>query len=530
MPRRRFVLGGTVLLSVMLHAMGMARSPLPAQDGLKYLRVARAFQSESPILAIRGTDQHPLYPMAVALVQPVVAWGSGPGPDSWRVAAQGVSALASVLLLFPLHRLTRALFENSAADLGCFLYVLLPRPAAIGHDTLADPLALLACLTSLDCGWRALAGRDIRWAIGCGLAGGLGYWIRPEVLVAPLVVGLVGVVLAARRGFRGDLSNRWASDPLRAFGVVSVAALAMVGLYASAKGEVSEKLALRRWAGMAPSSSPKPVASRPVRDGLEDRHWDFSAKAEEGPPARWTVRDAAGAMVDAWAEGLGWLLAPFVFWGMVRARRYEGSSLAVVVCGIYALVFVGILLRHATGLGYLSARHCLSLVVLGIPWAAAGILTCARRLAGWLPLGIGRGLGVSALMVMLIVGVGMQWKEAHASRLGHREAGRWLADHCGTDEGILDTRGWAAFLSGRSRVYDPWHIRQALRDDRLAYLVVGSDELLGESRRAETLRALVDFAFSGGPIASFAGRLGERDDSVEVYRFRRPTSWEGFRP
>jgi hypothetical protein len=35
-----------VLLAVVLHAVGIARTPLPAQDGLKILRVARAFQHQ----------------------------------------------------------------------------------------------------------------------------------------------------------------------------------------------------------------------------------------------------------------------------------------------------------------------------------------------------------------------------------------------------------------------------------------------------------------------------------------------------
>ena len=80
----------------------MARGPLPAQDGLKFIRVARAVPASALGRRRPGTDQHPLYPALVALAEPVVATFDRRGPDAWRIAAQGVSALAALALLVPL--------------------------------------------------------------------------------------------------------------------------------------------------------------------------------------------------------------------------------------------------------------------------------------------------------------------------------------------------------------------------------------------------------------------------------------------
>ena len=113
----RRTLFAIVLLAAALHGVGIARSILPAQDGLKFLRIARGFQTHPWADVVRGTDQHPLYPALVALAEPCVRLFSGRGPTTWRIAGQLVAALASIAMLFPLHGLTRRLFNDHVANL-----------------------------------------------------------------------------------------------------------------------------------------------------------------------------------------------------------------------------------------------------------------------------------------------------------------------------------------------------------------------------------------------------------------------------
>ena len=115
----------------------------------------------------------------------------------------------------------------------------------------------------------------------------------------------------------------------------------------------------------------------------------------------------------------------------------------------------------------------------------------------------------------------------HLSRWGHWAAGRWLADHAQPSELVLDTRGWARFVSGQAG-YDYWHVRQALTDSHLSYIVVGLDEVDAGSARARTLNALLSYAAT--PLLDFPAPPGERSAGVRLYRYHRPLTWEGLVP
>lgn len=114
------------LLAASLHAWAVSRTLLPAQDGLKFIRVARQFQTAPWAVVIRGADVHPLYPALIATAEPLVAWCVGKGPDAWRIAAQVIAAISSIGLLFPVYFLTRSLFDRRIAFIAAGLLALLP--------------------------------------------------------------------------------------------------------------------------------------------------------------------------------------------------------------------------------------------------------------------------------------------------------------------------------------------------------------------------------------------------------------------
>jgi hypothetical protein len=544
--RRRLL--AIVVLAAVLHALGIARTTLPAQDGLKFIRIARQFQERPAIDVIRDSDRHPLYPAFVALAEPLVAALRGHGPETWRIAAQGVAALAAIAAVFPLYSLARGLFPEWIAALAALLFVLLPLPSEVGRDTLSDSLGLLATLWALRLAAVALsreAGRRTAF-VGCGIAAGLGYMARPEVVVVPLAV------VATRL-----LDRDWSPAPLRRavveLSALSVAFLTLLGGYALAKGEVSEKLALRYGAGLARPCAPVRVARPWLPPGLDDPRWDFSPKEETLPgeastPVPSTPLAAIGALVARWAEGLGGFLGLFAIWGAVRAgvlrtqvARQETPtrdspvaetvpprlrSLLTIYLALYSLALV----RHLLTLGYLSDRHVLPLVAVSLPWAAAGVALCFGQLAltsGWSQRRTRRVGTALVVLISLVVLAAPPWKPRHHSRWGHWAAGRWLQEHATPAQAILDTRGWASFVANRP-CYDYWHVRQALTDPHLAYVVVGADELSAPSQRAETLRAVL--AYSARAVAAFPDDKGGDGIGVLVYRYQRPDSWEGLRP
>ncbi len=96
-----------VLFAITMHVVAIAHTVLPVQDGLKFIRIAREFQTQPWADVIRGSDSHPLYPALVALTEPLVACFRSHGPDAWRIAAQIAAVIASVLLIVPIYGLTR---------------------------------------------------------------------------------------------------------------------------------------------------------------------------------------------------------------------------------------------------------------------------------------------------------------------------------------------------------------------------------------------------------------------------------------
>jgi hypothetical protein len=503
----------------------MVRSPLPAQDGLKLIRFAKQFQSQPWADVVRSSDVHPLYPALVATVEPVVARLAGEGPDSWRIASQLVSMLAAVALLWPLHSLAGALFDGRTATFAVFLYILLPVPAAIGHDTLTDSLASFFLISSLCTGERALRREDWRSALACGLIGGIGYLARPEVVLAPIVVCLVGATRAIRSVSVVERRRSFSRLAASACGM-----LLLIGVYTLIKGEVSEKLSLR--VGMG-TTDPSPRQARSVPQWLptefRGKEWDFSPK-EESTSSKLSpsLASVVESLASDWIEGLGVVLVPLVFVGALRKNR-DGSKVGRWLIFTYAICFVTIVCRHALNLGYLSGRHALGLVILSMPYAAFGMRGVARFLHAFMGSNAlaGRRAALVSLALMLGAGVAAQAKGSHSSRWGHQEAARWLSENARSGDAVLDTRGWASFLKGGPS-YDYWHVRQALTDRNLRYIVVTTDELDAKSPRAETLRTLL--GRTSTKVAGFPEKSGQSREGVQVFRFTRPTEWERSKP
>lgn len=531
-PRRWLI--AIALFAATLNVIGISRTLVPAQDGLKFLSVARQFQNRPLADVVRGSDQHPLYPALVAAAEPAFALVMGTGPETWRVAAQGVSAGASLLLLIPLYYLSRALFDERVGLIAVFIYILLPVPAEVGRDVLANAVGLCATLFSLWLG--ALAIRTERWpmALAAGLAGGLGFLARPEAILAPLAVGLAWCVHA--------VGTRQPRALVRSFAPMALVmgALVCVGAYAMVKGQVSEKLAFRRAVTLGAPAIVQRSVSQPLPPGLDGAKLDLSPKEESdheamGGPARvlvWVVRQ--------WCDELCWGFAVMAVWGLARrrfirelCRRPDQDNEAAVerlVLVAFAVVHLAALIRHGSTLGYLSGRHVIPLVIASMPWAAAGTFVCLRGLGlklSWPPRAKRAALVAASCLVVAILSV-YQLRTSHESRRGHWEAGRWLVQNAKPGDRILDTRGWARFVADKLVGYDYWHVRQALGDRGLAFVVVGRDELEADSPRARTLSALL--AHAATPVQDFPVRVGKRDVGARIYRVNQPISWEGFAP
>ncbi len=76
MAGRRSLLA-VVLVATILHIASIAQTLLPAQDGLKFIHIARRFQLDSWADVVRDSDAHPLYPALIAVTEPIIGWFTG---------------------------------------------------------------------------------------------------------------------------------------------------------------------------------------------------------------------------------------------------------------------------------------------------------------------------------------------------------------------------------------------------------------------------------------------------------------------
>jgi hypothetical protein len=362
MAHRRCLLA-IALLAGSLHAIAIARTLLPAQDGLKLIRFAKQFQAEPWCDVIRGADVHPLYPALVAMVEPPVSSLVGEGPDAWRLAAQIVASLASLGVLVPIYFLTESLFDRRIAFIAAGVLALLPRVAEAGHETLADSLGLLATFMALWLAARALNTGDRGIAIVSGLCAGMGYLARPEVILVPAAIALTWLVDRARTQGQGR-AGRWVATLLMLAGPILA-----VGGYAAIKGEMSEKLSIRRAAGLGPQVILRRAVPQQVPRGLDDPRWDFSPKEETDRVVIRGTQQAIRRILGRWWEELAWFFAVMTVWGAVRRtsiRRLisadeipRSTGVEGLLLGVFAGIYTLALVRHSTALGYLSWRHVL---------------------------------------------------------------------------------------------------------------------------------------------------------------------------
>ncbi len=519
MPRTWKTLTTLAILALAAQLLAASRANMPGQDGIKFLAIARDFAREPAWDVIRSADQHPAYPALVAAAHRIAGALVEAPPQSWLAAAQAVSVVAAVLTLIPLFLITQRLFRPTTGVLAVFLWLLLPVPFTLGHETLADATGLCFSAWALWLGSEAMHAANARgrlgWSCAAGFAAAFAYWTRPEGL---LVAFSLGCALAFFS--RGGLSSTIAG--FLPFSVVfACAALA----YLTINGAVSDRLeAFRTQPSKEQSLAAASSLPRGLPEALRDPRYDFSPKDPVTEKTRPGLKSAAWSILRLWSENLGIALAVMTLWGLARTRTHDVPSRRLVT--LHAGVLLAALTLQAAARGYLSSRHVAGLTFLSVPFAAAALRLCGLRLAAVCRMSpASRRLGTrAALAAMAAIGITLHAKPIHASRQPHYQAGQWLAANAPPGSAVFDTRGWAAYLADLRR-YDPYHFAQAMTDTNTKFWVVEAEELTSGSRRAITLAAIL--ADGGHQQAAFRRKPGREDGGdVLVFSWRRPAWWD----
>ena len=204
--------------------------------------------------------------------------------------------------------------------------------------------------------------------------------------------------------------------------------------------------------------------------------------------------------------------------------------------------------------GYLAGRHLLPIVAITLPWSGVGAWELARTAyrSSWnrptkswatswplegalakpvapvqLPAPWNRtvpiiaGVFVASAGPLVIGCLVPTLAPLHASRAGHRQAIDWLGSSQARAGAVLDSMGLTALYTGRT-TYRYHAAAAALTDPNLAYIVVEQSELVAESERGATMRAML--AQWAGLAATFTPADPKaKDRTVLVY------NWQGDR-
>ncbi|MFQ5654828.1 MAG: hypothetical protein ACE5GW_08870, partial [Planctomycetota bacterium] len=182
--------------------------------------------------------------------------------------------------------------------------------------------------------------------------------------------------------------------------------------------------------------------------------------AEPGPTMNAAIVDLPGPaaierIVGRWFSTSPEVLGVALIIGLfVTLRRREwgiGHTLFAVTAACMVVVLYRLL--DAVGdPGYLSRRHVFTLVALGLPLAARGLLGIAALLRPHLPAGMGRR--AAALVVALVLAVlAPKAIAAHRSdQRAQRDAACHILEHGGVGQMVFTTREKVGYYAGGSIV------------------------------------------------------------------------------
>ena len=242
---------GIVLLMAMAAALltwNVHHTETSFADGLRYIHQAEQIEAGSwQDIALRGTDHHPLHPLALAAMHRLVG---DAGPISWQRAALGLAFACTVLLVIPIYMLTHELYGKGAAWLACLLAIINPLSSYIVVNVLSESTFLLPWTFGLWAAIRFLRDGRLSWLLAAIAFGVAAYLTRPEglLLAAALFVTLLMMPMFRVTRFEGQHS-------LKLIVCVVIGVLVLAGPYIALRGGLGTKPGIARVLALAPQSN-----------------------------------------------------------------------------------------------------------------------------------------------------------------------------------------------------------------------------------------------------------------------------------
>lgn len=434
----------------MIHALAIAAAalvlrvlvsefvPLIDADGVAYVAIARQLRATgSPFDPLF----HPLYPLCIALAEPLA--------DDWEAAGRLASAVFGALVILPAFTLVRAIVGRQAAILSAMLIAVHPGLVRSSASVMSEALYTFLLLCGVLAGWRGLgAGPRVLVALA-GLFFGLAYLARPEG--ALYLVGLIAfsaVAIVRRRSRVGELLPWMGAAVLVFFAVAAPYLWYLNGAYGhwTLSGKIGHNLGLQQGVADAPSPIPLRILENVV---LFQKY----------------------ALPDLFPGILILLVLPGV---LARARTPGWFGRDGVLLAASLPPFASLAFHVESRIFYPVLPLLLPFAAVGALWAAVTVYD-ARRAWRW------------SLALILVVALALAPATLHpilrpdVGATLYRQAARWVGETQPRDAVLLDRKPFVAFYSDRRWVplprVGPHELRAAARRAGARLVVLDSREL-----------------------------------------------------
>ena len=408
--------------------------PVIQPDGVVYLAVAKQFQATgSPFDPLF----HPLYPICIALAQPLVG--------DWEVAGRLVSAFFGALVILPAFALARGIVGRQAALLSAVFIAVHPRLVQDSASVLCEATYTFLLVLGVLAARRGLVSGPKALVSFAGLCLGLAYLVRPEGALYLVGLVLVVVFMIATGRERAAAILPWLGAAVLVSIVVVVPYvwyLAEVRGHFTLSGKIDHNLPLSTGTAAAPS----PLPMRVLENLLLFQ--------------KYAVPDL-----------LPWVLLLLVLPGVLARGRMSGWL------GRDAILLAAALPPFASLAFHVEPRIFLPILPFILPFAAVGMLWAAVTLTD-----AHRGWRWSVAMALLVALVLVPWTfqpvlRPDAGAALYRQAARWIAETQPRDAVLLDRKPLVAFYSERRWVPLPR---------------IGPEELLAAARQAGARLVVLD--------------------------------------
>jgi hypothetical protein len=355
-----------------------------------------------------------------------------------------------------------------------------------------------------------------------GFFAGLAYLTRPEGGLVTAATGMVLLGCQAVRSWRLPWKRCVACAA-----ALSLSALIAAGPYMAVIGGITLKHSIvQSLKGQTAEAPPcQNVTGLPLAVW-----WNGEGESKRTLWGLWALGTelGRGAFYVGWAAAIIGLLAY-----RHRLRTVPGIWVLLVLCAGVTLALWGL----ANGMGYLSDRHCLLILLCCTFWSAAG----CKAVGGWLANRIQPYLGewtaargmwrqlveerlsspraLTALLLLAFIGAALPktLEPLHGNRAGLRQAGLWLSANVQPGDRIVDPYYWSHYYAGCV-------FREGMPNDPLpghtpvCYAVLERSK--SDHHRLTHLQEARDLATKGKVVYRWAGKQGKHDAEVLVYAVR----------